>query len=83
MVTPKDLVSFLKRSTRTWNTLSDELELSMDSLYSFKATIKSYYVSVLANDVDKPLILTPCDEAELLEEIAFLFEEVSSSDFTE
>ena len=40
--------SFLIRSCRIWNTLSDDLNLNMDiSLYSLKATLQNYYFAAL------------------------------------
>ena len=47
--------SYLQRTIRIWNTLADELNLSMDSLTTFKSVMLRYYFKSMENfDCDNP-----------------------------
>ena len=41
--------SFFVRTCRIWNTLAEELKLTMDNLSNFKSTMMSYYMLALIN----------------------------------
>ena len=50
--------SFFIRSTRTWNTLADELKLTIDNLALFKSVMLNYYFSSLETtfDYENPVV---------------------------
>ena len=56
--------SFHIRTSRIWNCLADELDLSSSTLASFKSVIFNYYESALAVSYDcedtRSFILVPC-----------------------
>lgn len=64
--------SFVVRATRIWNTLADELKLSMDNLSTFKTRMLHYYFTCLNNtyDIDDPrtfkTICTKCNSSRSL-----------------
>ncbi len=64
--------SFSIRAIRTWNTLSDVMNLSMDNLSSSKSVIRDHYFTALANtyDCDDPrsfkTICPKCNKARTL-----------------
>ena len=64
METTTQQKSFHIRTSRIWNCLADELDLSSSTLASFKSVIFNYYESALAVSYDcedtRSFILVPC-----------------------